>query len=97
MSTELIMHRVATIEISEVSNVADSGCRTVRITDEDGVLTLQLFGQSRIVHRSRDDMIRMRDIEQPAEVAPAFCPRCDDYVATIDDGATCARCKLVLP
>jgi hypothetical protein len=27
----------------------------------------------------------------------AYCPRCDIVGATIDDGETCARCKLVLP
>lgn len=26
----------------------------------------------------------------------AYCPRCDAIVHTIDDGATCASCKLVL-
>ena len=25
-----------------------------------------------------------------------YCPRCEDVVHTIDDGATCASCKLVL-
>lgn len=27
----------------------------------------------------------------------AYCPRCDAVGPTIDDGETCARCKLVLP
>lgn len=27
----------------------------------------------------------------------AYCPRCDIPGPTIDDGATCAHCKLVLP
>lgn len=27
----------------------------------------------------------------------AFCPRCQEIVHTVDDGATCGRCKLVLP
>ena len=27
----------------------------------------------------------------------AFCPRCQEIVDTVDDGATCGRCKLVLP
>ena len=26
----------------------------------------------------------------------AFCPRCDSIVFTIDEGETCASCKLVL-
>jgi len=26
----------------------------------------------------------------------AFCERCETWVPTVDDGATCARCKLVL-
>lgn len=26
----------------------------------------------------------------------AYCPRCDQVVRTIDDGETCAQCKLVL-
>ena len=26
----------------------------------------------------------------------AYCPRCDCIVHTIDDGATCASCRLVL-
>lgn len=26
----------------------------------------------------------------------AYCPRCEMMVATIDDGETCAECKLVL-
>ena len=35
-----------------------------------------------------------------AALAPddrAYCPRCEAVVHTIDDGATCASCKLVLP
>lgn len=27
----------------------------------------------------------------------AYCPRCERFGPTIDDGETCARCKLVLP
>lgn len=27
----------------------------------------------------------------------AYCPRCDITGPTIDDGETCARCKLVVP
>ena len=26
----------------------------------------------------------------------AYCPKCEMTVSTIDDGATCGRCKLVL-
>lgn len=26
----------------------------------------------------------------------AYCPRCESIVHTIDDGETCAQCKLVL-
>ena len=26
----------------------------------------------------------------------AYCPRCDNIVYTVDDGATCAACRLVL-
>ena len=26
----------------------------------------------------------------------SYCPRCESIVHTIDDGATCASCKLVL-
>lgn len=27
---------------------------------------------------------------------PAYCPRCEQVVTTIDDGEACAQCKLVL-
>lgn len=31
-----------------------------------------------------------------ADAFTAYCPRCHDRVPTIDDGETCAQCKLVL-
>ena len=39
----------------------------------------------------------MRDAVRAAEDPRwAYCPRCEAVVRTIDDGETCASCKLVL-
>ena len=35
-------------------------------------------------------------LQEQASKQRAYCPRCEQVVRTIDDGETCAQCKLVL-
>ena len=35
-------------------------------------------------------------LQEAASDQHAYCPRCEQIVLTIDDGETCAQCKLVL-
>lgn len=45
--------------------------------------------------RAREAGLNINPREKPIEDR-AYCPRCEVTVHTIDDGATCASCKLVL-
>jgi hypothetical protein len=44
-----------------------------------------------IARASLDDALQAATSDQRA-----YCPRCEQVVTTIDDGETCAQCKLVL-
>lgn len=35
-------------------------------------------------------------LQESASDQRAYCPKCEQVVLTIDDGETCAQCKLVL-
>jgi hypothetical protein len=35
-------------------------------------------------------------LQEAASEQREYCPRCEQMVKTIDDGETCAQCKLVL-